>query len=364
MEAGNLINKKEKIKGISLFSSAGIGELYFDDINIDIVVANELIPKRAELYKHAHLNADMIVGDICNEDVFKNIVDAAKKHDINFMLISPPCQGFSVAGKNRSQKSIEVDNRNYLILQAIKIIKEFKPDYIIIENVPTFLTAKLLINKHYYSLEELLDKELGDVYNIDAKVLDAADYGIPQHRKRAITKLYKKDLKWEWPLKQSQKVSVMEAIGHLPSLESGQKSNIKWHYARKHSEPHIKWLQHTPTGKSAFDNKEFYPQKLDGTPIKGYNSSYRRIRWEEPAPTITMRNDAISSQRNVHPGRLKEDGTYSDARVLTPLELMIINSMPIDWNIPADTPEILIRQCIGESIPPLLLKQVAGTING
>ena len=123
-------------------------------------------------------------------------------------------------------------------------------------------------------------------------------------------------------------------------------------------------MQHTPTGKSAFDNKDFYPQKPDGTPIKGYNSSYRRIRWDEPAPTITMRNDAISSQRNVHPGRLKPDGTYSDARVLTPLELMIINSMPTNWNIPDDTPEILVRQCIGESIPPLLLKQVAGMING
>lgn len=363
MEMNKINLKKTKIKGISLFSSAGIGELYFNDIDIEIVVANELISKRAELYKHSHPNTDVIIGDICNEKIFKNIIDAAKKHDIDFMLISPPCQGFSVAGKNRSQESIEVDNRNYLILQALKIIKEFMPNYVLIENVPTFLTAKLLIDKNYYSLEELLYKELGDTYNIEARVLDAADYGIPQHRKRAITKLYKKDLKWNWPIKQIKKVSVSDAIGHLPSLESGQKSDIKWHYARKHSESHIKWLQHTPTGKSAFDNKEFYPQKSDGTPIKGYNSSYRRIRWDEPAPTITMRNDAISSQRNVHPGRLKDDGTYSDARVLTPLELMIINSMPIDWNIPNDTPEILIRQCIGESIPPLLLKQVAGMIN-
>ena len=356
--------ENKKIYGISLFSSAGIGELYFNDINIDIVVANELIPKRAELYKHAYSNANVIVGDICNKKVFQNIINVAKKYKIEFMLISPPCQGFSVAGKNRSQQSIEVDNRNYLILQAIKIIKEFKPSYILIENVPTFLTAKLLIDNEYYSLESLLNKEFGTLYNIDAKVLDAADYGVPQHRKRAITKLYKKNLEWNWPQKQNKLVSVKEAIGNLPSLESGQKSNLKWHFARIHADSHIEWLRHTPTGKSAFDNKDFYPKKPDGTPIKGYNSSYRRIRWDEPAPTITMRNDAISSQRNVHPGRLKPDGTYSDARVLTPLELMIINSMPTNWNIPDDTPEILVRQCIGESIPPLLLKQVAGMING
>lgn len=52
------------------------------------------------------------------------------------------------------------------------------------------------------------------------------------------------------------------------------------------------------------------------------------------------------------------DGTYSDARVLTPLELMLLTSLPIDWNIPDDTSELLIRQCIGESIPPLLIKKL------
>ena len=60
----------------------------------------------------------------------------------------------------------------------------------------------------------------------------------------------------------------------------------------------------------------------------------------------------------MHPGRLLPDGTYSDARVLTPLELMIIDSLPSDWNVPDDTPEILIRQVIGESIPPLMVKRI------
>ena len=58
-----------------------------------------------------------------------------------------------------------------------------------------------------------------------------------------------------------------------------------------------------------------------------------------------------------------QDGTYSDARVLTPLELMILSSLPTDWNIPHDTPEILIRQVIGESIPPLLIKKIASKIS-
>lgn len=82
------------------------------------------------------------------------------------------------------------------------------------------------------------------------------------------------------------------------------------------------------------------------------------MEWDKPAPTITMRNDAISSQTNVHPGRKLPNGKFSDARVLTPLELIILTSLPNDWKIPHNTPEILIRQCIGESVPPLLIKKV------
>jgi DNA (cytosine-5)-methyltransferase 1 len=117
-------------------------------------------------------------------------------------------------------------------------------------------------------------------------------------------------------------------------------------------------MRNTPTGKSAFENKVFFPKNKDGTRIRGYQSSYRRIRWDEPSPTITIRNDAISSQRNVHPGRKLIDGTYSDARVLTILELIILNSLPTDWQLPNDTPELLIRKCIGESIPPLMIKKI------
>ena len=58
-----------------------------------------------------------------------------------------------------------------------------------------------------------------------------------------------------------------------------------------------------------------------------------------------------------------QDGTYSDARVLTPYELMILTSLPSGWNIPDDTPEILIRQVIGESIPPLMVEKIVGEIS-
>ena len=346
----------KKLIGLSLFASAGIGETYFKDVGIDIKVANELLEKRADLYRAINPETTVVCGDITKDEVFSEIL-ASCPPKVDFILASPPCQGMSVAGKNRNQTTMEADERNYLITYVVKAIKATNPDYILVENVPALLKLELEYAGKYRTVLDILQYEFGNQYEIDSMVVDSADYGVPQTRLRAIIKMNRKGKKWSWPLKKD-KISVRDAIGHLPSLEAGEHSDIKWHFARKHSKDNILWMKHTPTGKSAFSNPVYYPQKKDGTRVKGYESSYRRIRWDAPAPTITIRNDCIASQRNVHPGRLLPDGTYSDARVLTPLELMLLNSLPADWNIPDDTPELLIRQCIGESIPPLMLKEI------
>lgn len=347
---------KRRLTGISLFASAGIGETYFKDIGIDIKVANELLEKRANLYRAINPETTVICGDITKDDVFSEIISSCPQ-EIDFLLASPPCQGMSVAGKNRNQKTMEADERNYLITYVVKAIKTTNPTYVLVENVPALLKLKLKYAEAYRTVLEILQYEFGNEYEIDSMVVDASDYGVPQTRLRAIIKMNRNGTVWRWPSKK-EKITVREVIGHLPTLEAGETSDIKWHFARNHSKDNILWMKHTPTGKSAFSNPVYYPQKKDGTRVKGYESSYRRIRWDSPAPTITIRNDCIASQRNVHPGRLLPDGTYSDARVLTPLELMLLNSLPADWNIPDDTPELLIRQCIGESIPPLMLKEI------
>lgn len=187
-------------------------------------------------------------------------------------------------------------------------------------------------------------------YHINYSILDAADYGTPQTRKRAIF-LISKIKKLEFPEK-SAKITVKEAIGNLPSLESGEKSKIPFHIAKKHADRHVLWMKNTPTGKTAFNNKVYYPQKEDGTRIKGYTTTYKRMEWDKPAPTITMCNGSISSQNNVHPGRKLKDGTYSDARVLSILEILRLTGLPDDWNIPKWATENFVRQVIGEGFPP------------
>ena len=359
----------DKIIGLSMFSGGGIAETYFEEIGIHIAVANELLPIRASFYEYTHPNTKMICGDIADDDVFSNVINSAKSEGVKFILATPPCQGMSTLGR----REYENDNRNSLIKYVIKAIDELDPDYVLIENVPKFIellydvdgttyfsdTAKA--EKPYYIMD-LLEMLYSNKYMIEMKVLNAMYYGVPQSRPRVIIKLYKKGLSWPWPKEESHIITLREAIGDLPSLESGQSSGIKWHTAMKHNERQVEALRHTPEGKSAMKNEVYYPKKADGSRVKGFHNTYNRMRWDEPAPARTTNNHLMSVHNNVHPGRLLPDGTWSDARVLTLRELIIVSSLPLDWNIPDDFPEPKIRMMIGEAIPPLLSKKIVEQI--
>ncbi|MCR0165911.1 DNA cytosine methyltransferase [[Clostridium] innocuum] len=346
-----------KIKAISVFSSAGIGELLLKNTNVEVVAANELLPKRAECYSHFYPNTDMYCGDITLEETQDYMVSAAQKSGAKMLIATPPCQGLSTLGKNKKQIHYEKDRRNYLILSALNIIDRCDFDYVLIENVPTFLEMYFPYENDYFKLEEILNKKYSSKYKIEARVLNAKDYGICQSRPRAIIKMYKPDKKWSWPSEENE-ITLREAIGYLPSLESGESSDIPWHFAKKHNERAVLALKHTPTGKSAIANEVYYPKKEDGTRIKGFHNTFKRMDWDQPCPTRTTFSGSMSSHNNVHPGRLLPDGTYSDARVLTLLETFIVSSIPEDIDFPKDSTDTFIRTVIGESIPPKLMMKV------
>jgi len=344
------------IKGVSLFANVGIAETYIKNHNIEIVVANELLENRAKFHKEMHPQCKTIQGDITDDEVFRKVLQASQKKKCDFLIATPPCQGMSLAGKMH-----ENDPRNSLIKYVIKLAQELEPSNILIENVPKVLNTYLVHNGEKLKITEFIENELKPLgYIINPVVVDASDYGTPQSRKRAIF-LISKLKKWELPTKQ-EKITVREMIEHLPSLESGEKSSIKYHMAKVHNDRHIAFLKQTPTGKTALHNRVHYPKKVDGTRIKGYDTTYKRIEWDKPSPTITMANGSISSQNNVHPGRLKKDGTYSDARVLTLKEIFILTGLPDDWTPPEWASENLIRQVIGEGVPPMLIDSLLSTM--
>lgn len=338
-------------KGLSLFANVGIAETYLKNIGFPIVLANELLPERVKFYEHLH-GHDAISGSITEDIVYKNIISQAKNVGVNFILATPPCQGMSIAGKMKDD-----DPRNSLIIKAMQAFQDLLPEFMLIENVPQMFKTSILLNGQFVNIKDYL-QSIADQYDyhIAFDIFDAADYGTPQNRKRSFTRIYKKSYEWSNPVKQVW-ITVEDSIGNLPSLEAGEKSSINYHYGSKHNNNHILWMKHTPTGKTALDNPVHFPQK-DNRKIKGFSTTYKRISWNKPAPTITMANGSISSQNNVHPGRLLSDGTYSDARVLTLLEIFRLTGLPDNWNPPSWATDSMIRHVIGEAIPPKLVESI------
>ena len=370
----------ETITGLSLFANVGVAEAYFKELNINMAVANELDEKRAQFYSDIYPNVNMICGDITKDEVFEKIILESKKANVNFVIATPPCQGMSDAGLR-----LEFDSRNQLIYYAVEAIKALKPKYAIIENVPQILKTKIFYNGQVVLIPEYIKSELGDLYHFNTETLVMAkDYGVPQLRERNIYLLVRNDIpiKWEFPKKQKE-VTLFDAIGDLPSLdpylregmdftlekfpefEKKRKAGLKispWHYPPTHSWKQVEWMQHTPSGKSAIYNEVYFPQKTDGTRVKAHHNNYRRLKWDMPCRTITQNNGVISSLACVHPGRPYVDRNgqtlYSDARVLTIYEVLIVMSLPLDWPIPSWANETFIRNVIGEGIPPKLIKEI------
>lgn len=351
---------KNKIKAISLFSSSGIGEFYLKKIGIEVIAANEIVDKRADLYSNLYPNSKMIKGDIKDEKI-KNQIKSCINKDVKLLIATPPCQGLSSLGKNKNQNHFELDQRNYLIFHIFDLIEKGQFNYILIENVPRFLEMYFPYKNELQKLKNILLDKFGKDYIIESDILDAKDYGVPQTRPRAIIKMYKKNLTWGWP-KKKKEITLKEAIGHLPSLEPGEKSDIKWHRVSKISDRIALALRNTPPGKSALKNKKYYPKKENGDRISGFHNTYKRMVWNQPAHARTTYSGSVSSHNNVHPGRKQSDGTYSDPRVLSILETFIVSSLPENLVFPEWVSDTLIRTVIGEAIPPLMLKEIISPI--
>lgn len=297
-------------------------------------------------------------------------------------MATPPCQGMSTAGK---QKNFDI--RNELFLYAIQVIKKLNPKYFLFENVPGFLTTKIIYKDEERLITDVVKELLGQTYLLSFNTIDCQSYSVPQSRSRMIllgTRIRVKH-KWVMPVPDKDIVTLRDAIGDLPILDpfvydvpedealrlfpeykeraSKALKISPWHIPPHHILRQVITMQHTPTGCSAFDNDKYKPRKKNGEIVKGFHNTYSRQRWDVPAYTIAMSNNQISTQNSVHPGRYlgkdnNGDDVYSDPRVFTIYELMRIMSIPDDWPIPTTVSKQYLRHIIGEGVPSLLIKKI------
>lgn len=374
----------ERLKGLSLFANVGIAEAYLEELGVDILVANEIDEDRARFYQDVYPNTHMICGDVTNDEIRDAIIKESVEKQVDFIIATPPCQGMSEAGLR-----LEFDPRNQLISYAVDSIQRVKPKFVLLENVPKQLTTKIMSGDDVVLIPEYIKRELGKEYRFNSETLIMAkDYGVPQLRERNIFLLVRKDLPytWEFPEKQPE-ITLREAIGNLPSLDPKLREGIeftlekfpdyegkktaglavsKWHYPPTHSWKQVEWMMHTPSGKSAIYNEKYYPQKAGGVHVKAHHNHYRRLKWDMPCRTITQNNGVISSLSCVHPGHAYRtdngEELYSDPRVLTIYELLIVMSLPLDWPIPDWANEGFIRKVFGEGIPSRLVQELMRTL--
>ena len=123
-----------------------------------------------------------------------------------------------------------------------------------------FFSSKKQPNNKFDKFKmQLVTKKYRGRYKVKTLNINAQDYGVPQSRPRSIVRMYKKGLVWNDPVRQKP-IPLKDSIGHLPSLMPGEKSEIKWHFAKPLRPDLEKVLLNTPTGKSALKNKVHFPK--------------------------------------------------------------------------------------------------------
>ena len=201
------------MNAIDLFAGCGGLSKGFMDAGFDIIVGVDNDQAALNTFARNHNGAIAMNADLSKQVTFDEIRKIAGKRSIDVIIAGPPCQGFSLSGPRNFD-----DERNKLYLAVLEMVRQYQPKAFIIENVPGMATLYDGQIK-----EEILRRFRKMGYNIDCKILCAADYGVPQIRKRLIFMGVRKDIgmpKFPEPMFTPDKYrTCRDAISDLPSRE-------------------------------------------------------------------------------------------------------------------------------------------------
>lgn len=366
---------KNGISYCSLFSCFGTCEYYLEQHGFICKVANELNDDVADYYvamnkKRSNHPVQMIQGSFKKK--FKEVAKAFKENKCKMAVAGIPCHCFtSLKGKNW------MDNDELtLVFWFVKFVKAVKPKYFVTENAKQFfgfslplsvdttnhpLARVMQIKLKGRTIGQYLRDELEPLgYNLNFAIEDACFYGTAQSRVRSIM-LGSKENVWKWPCAEKFAKPLWQAIGHLPSSDNGD-SGIKYNEFEPldadpdKAEQIREALEHTATGRAPKDNDPKY--QLSGFGF--YAAKGARKFWDRPSNTIDSGNGSVTGLRTIHPGWIRKDGTYSDARPLTLLEVILVNGLPQNYQIPVEfeNRRTFVRQGMDQVFLPRLLERI------
>ena len=355
---------------IDLFAGCGGLSLGFEQAGFDIAAAVEIDPIHAAVHEYNFPYSKTICADI------KNVTGADIRRlaglgdrDVDIVFGGAPCQGFSMIGKRALD-----DPRNQLIGHYLRVVSDIRPKYCVLENV-----KGLTVGRHVKFLSELISELKKIHYNVllPYRVLNAADYGVPQNRQRLFLIAAREDQKLpNYPKAINGKTTIQEAIEDLPnadkykSLLEDDSVSASW----KTTQPYAMKLRGLIDDAEDFGYKrEFDPSMLTASMRTVHtelsqrrfldapqgetepHSRFFKLAWNGQSNTLRAGTDSarggFTSPRPIHPVL---------PRVITVREGARIHSYP-DWFRFHKTKWHGFRE-IGNSVPPLLARAVGGEV--
>ena len=321
-------------------------------------VALDFDAQAADTFKRNMPYAEVVVGDITDAETKAKIISLSQQTGVNMIVGGPPCQGYSMKGKKLGLE----DPRNFLFREYLSLVEKLQPEVFVIENV-----KGLLLSANGWFKDQIVQTIENLGYTVNFGVLNAADYGVPQARERAIFICSKhREVALPEPTVE-RKTTVRDAISDLAYLESNEgdfeqdyitdaqsdyqvmmrsgSTKLYNHKASNHKQVAIDKLKLIPPEQG----KECLPEEMHGK--QKFKTTWGRLKWDEVSPTIDTRFDASSNGTNNHPFL---------NRAITPREAARIQSF--DDRFVFYGSKVYVRKQVGNAVPPLLATAIANQI--
>lgn len=323
LDGWNKPQDRNEFNFIDLFSGAGGLSCGMVMAGFNPIASVEIMPQAVETYKYNFceikgFDEKVETRDIRDPEVKKKLYESVSGKKVDIIVGGFPCQGFSMAGYR-----VVDDPRNSLYREMKEIVEHLQPDVVIMENVEGL--RSMLNGK----VEEMIIEDYRKIgYEINLTVLNSANYGVPQFRKRVIfvgNKMGKINYHPKPIYDESTYVTLGQAIAQFMTMPENKEIN---HEFSKHTPEMVKRLAEVPEGKSLYKN---------------YSDAWKKSPWDKPSCTIKENHGGT----NIHP---------RVPRCLTARELATLQSFPIDFIFKGSKKWQLVQ--IGNAVPPLMGKAI------
>ncbi|RVY73355.1 DNA cytosine methyltransferase [Helicobacter pylori] len=293
---------------ISLFSGAGVGCYGLLEEGFECVATNEILEKRLNIQRinrKCKLDESYISGDIkkpeTKEKILKQIGFYSKKFGndrVDLVVATPPCQGMSVA--NHKKKNDEI-KRNSLVVESVDLIKQIKPRFFILENVPSFYkTGCIDKNDNLLEIGSMIEQNLSGDYMLYDEVINFKNFGANSSRTRTLVIGVCKEFKdfisaLEFFPDFKQEKTLKKVIGSLKPLSWGEYDSADFYHSFRTYPKHMQeWIKDLKEGQSAFENTELNkkPHRIVGSKIvlnvSKNGDKYKRQKYHSVAQTLEI----------------------------------------------------------------------------